>query len=104
MIQPLGRSDFIVMGGRYGDKVLLLAAKDLNFVELEERYELDHLYSFGHNSPIGSDLNNHKVSLTARLRHYVSVYEDSYPQAWQALHKLDGMDGWSLWNDGWSGL
>lgn len=81
--------DFIVVGGKYGDGVILLASKQLSYVELREEFDHLNVLRKEYDPPAV-----HRILLTAKMRDYIMVREDSYPQAWQTL-----FDRWTPEND-----
>lgn len=84
MDEPIKAPDFIVVGGQYGDKVMLLASKELADVELKEELDnLDRLLGRHYSRYI--EPSRYDIRLTAEMRDYVIVWGEDYPQAWQTL-------------------
>lgn len=81
-----GRPDFVILGVPHPDGgVMVLASTELREAELQ--YEADYVESLFHSRP---ERVWEEYRLTTRMRSYVTVIGDSYPDA---LSKLFGQ--WS---------
>lgn len=70
----MNRPDFVIVGGYYDNKVLLLASKRLHYAELEQEPAHDYW-----------PLSNPPLKLTCSLAESLAVTGNTYPEAWQTL-------------------
>ena len=79
-VQPM--PDFVVVGGQVDGKVVLVASRTLEDVEL--RYDAampDFSRRYGIGPPPGPPIH----TITAVSRDMITVVGDNYPEAWQTL-------------------
>lgn len=75
--------DFIVVGGRVNDEVILLASKTLTDAELrQEICDIDY-----RRYPYSSLPPEYDMSITTKVKDYVWVRGKDYAEAWQILFK-----------------
>ena len=75
------KPDFIVVGGKVGEGVVLLASTTLSHIQLDEILDTRLL-----NLSLKSiSYPRYDIFLTAKVKDYVVVYGETYAEAWQTL-------------------
>lgn len=77
------KPDFVVVGATYPNgRVKLLASKTLTEVELKENLQFPDIFDRRRVLLFDSKVD---ITLIAKLKDYIEVWGDSYPEAWHSL-------------------
>lgn len=86
MYDALHRPDWIMVGCRSGEGVMLVASRSLATVDLTVEYEDEHVIVHGLREPLR--LGQPKIEMTCVFRDHALVYAPDYGRAFEMMEEM----------------
>lgn len=75
------KPEFVILGAQVEHKCVLVASQELTEVEIRENFEREQFEWI-------QDTTDHKIELTANLKSYVTIYANTWAEAWELLFQV----------------